>query len=233
MESEAIMLICRASGTGRKPIEGKPSKFDAQTFGFTLTELLIVILIIFGLTTLLVPAVRSALGKAKQTTCINNLKQLGTAFQLHAEAHDDKFPEAVDPTTSNWVHMVAARYSVAGKPPAWLAWSPSSQGGPGICNPTLLCPSDNKLPGGANVQSSFGSNKELNNSTLRMNTIPNPSTTILILDVADDRPVYIDEAKKAKVADRHNKGADIVFVDGHTGWREKNDIPSEYWQAFP
>jgi prepilin-type processing-associated H-X9-DG protein len=231
MESEAIMLIRRASGTGRKPIEGKPSKFDAQTFGFTLTELLIVILIIFGLTTLLVPAVRSALGKAKQTTCMNNLRQLGTAFQLHAEAHDDKFPESVE--TSNWVHMVAARYSVAGKPPAWLAWSPSSQGGPGICNPTLLCPSDNKLPGGANVQSSFGSNKELNNSTLRMNTIPNPSTTILILDVADDRPVYIDEAKKAKVADRHNKGADIVFVDGHTGWREKNDIPSEYWQAFP
>jgi len=227
------MLIRSTSGNGRKFYDRRPQDSKGHAFGFTLTELLIVILIIFGLTTLLVPAVRSALDKAKQTTCVNNLKQLGTAFQLHSEAHDDRFPQAVNQTTSNWVHMVAARYAVAGKPPAWLGWSPGSQGGPGICNPTLLCPSDSKLPNGANVQSSFGANLNLNDSSLRVNTVANPTKTILIIDVADDRPVYLDESDSSKVADRHKKGADIVFVDGHTGWRNKNDIPPEFWQPFP
>ena len=114
--------------------------------GFTLTELLIVILIIFGLTTLLVPAVRSAMEKAKQTTCMNNLKQLGTGFQLHAESNDDRFPQAIHPANSNWVHMVAARFCVAGKPPKHLAWQPASRGGPGVCNPILLCPSEKNRP---------------------------------------------------------------------------------------
>jgi prepilin-type N-terminal cleavage/methylation domain-containing protein/prepilin-type processing-associated H-X9-DG protein len=199
-----------------------------RTRGFTLTELLIVILIIFGLTTLLVPAVRSALDKAKQTTCINNLKQLGTGFQLFAQANDDKFPYKSNTSTNTWTIQVAARYCIAGKPPAHLAWLPpgGSPKGPGICNPTLLCPSQNKLPGGTKVNSSFGCNQELNKASLRMNTIPNPSKTILLIDIVDD-PVYVNDS--SKVADRHKKGADIVYVDGHTGWREKNDIPSDYW----
>jgi prepilin-type N-terminal cleavage/methylation domain-containing protein len=59
---------------------------------FTLVELLVVIAIIGILAALLLPSLSKSKGKAHQTQCLNNLKQIGLAINLFADEHNDQLP---------------------------------------------------------------------------------------------------------------------------------------------
>lgn len=84
--------------------------------GFTLIELLVVIAIIAILAAILFPVFAKAREKARQITCVNNMKQIGLAMMQYVQDYDENYPlntfnwqYTVDGTTANaeWSTVVA------------------------------------------------------------------------------------------------------------------------------
>jgi len=75
--------------------------------GFTLIELLVVIAIIAILAAILFPVFATAREKARQTSCLSNMKQLALAALMYCDDWDEKFPvlcgwEIVGDTMTWW-----------------------------------------------------------------------------------------------------------------------------------
>lgn len=82
----------------------------AQQKGFTLIELLVVIAIIGILSSLLLPALAKAKGKANRIKCVSNMRQLGLALQMYADDFDDQCPPVTRTFEENWIFKLQPYY---------------------------------------------------------------------------------------------------------------------------
>src|SRR6266849_5595070 len=146
-----------------------------DTRGFTLIELLVVIAIIAILAAILFPVFAQAREKARQATCLSNVKQIATSYFMYAQDYDERY-------TQNRYDNGANHYT-------WkLAILPYVKN-----HAVFQCPSNayNKIPGPKDILSVWVEGKDgvprsyaMNGATLHdgMNDseLQTPSETILM-----------------------------------------------------
>ena len=216
--------------------------------GFTLIELLVVIAIIAILAAILFPVFAQAREKARQSSCLSNVKQLSTAFFLYADDYDECFPaySAVLDHGTNWYQWVTSpSYGFS-----W--WTPFVALYPYFKNSGLLiCPSQAKNPSAGSpsfraatwnydgVSTTYQSSYGMNTSLASANGDPWAPTPVtlsqltttgnFILLTEGSVPMAGPGDSPNQVDVRHNGGSNIGFADGHAKFYKYGAGPTEQW----
>ena len=202
--------------------------------GFTLIELLVVIAIIAILAAILFPVFAKAREKARQTSCLSNLKQLGLGMLMYAQDYDEMFSrldfgwkggaygvDAVVPGAPdfNW-------HSTYGYKSSWC-----DKIYPYVKNVQIFrCPSqgstvcmgvDYGLP--SYYASSAGVMTTFFGTSIAMGSLKSPAQTMMITDKSGGNPQYVMSGSYPMCAARHNDGGNVAFCDGHAKWLKFSD----------
>ncbi|MHB8996304.1 MAG: DUF1559 family PulG-like putative transporter [Armatimonadota bacterium] len=186
--------------------------------GFTLIELLVVIAIIAILAAILFPVFAKAREKARQSSCLSNIKQISLGMLQYAQDYDEVMLRA----TTKWGAGTNDYYS-------WM-WVLQ----PYIKNTQIMtCPS-------ATASGWNGANNTTQNTgygllisiagSYALGSLKTPASTVMLADagtLSNGNPYYlcdwsVDQSDNAvPPTPRHNEGANFGFCDGHAKWLQK------------
>ncbi|MCD6362217.1 MAG: DUF1559 domain-containing protein [Armatimonadetes bacterium] len=171
--------------------------------GFTLIELLVVIAIIAILAAILFPVFAKAREKARQTSCLSNLKQIALASLQYAQDYDEKLETYSSPHVGSWREMIEP-----------------------YCKNTQLfyCPSRKSIYAYCYNYYYLGFRA--------LGDIKSPAETVLFCEgsIDDSSPPVIKSYNHinppsqntytwiSRPDARHNDGCNLNFVDGHAKW---------------
>ena len=205
--------------------------------GFTLIELLVVIAIIAILAAILFPVFARAREKARQASCLSNIKQLMIAHSAYMADYDGYTCPSVLVNWSPWLWWYASLKPYI-KSDGIVVCPSAPQKGAGTPEPgsigygwnywwlTVAPPG---RPRGYSWQvSPF--------YTAHDAQIQNPADTLVLGDSTQtsDYTIYPHPLGTGYCPDfRHNDGANFGFIDGHAKWLGPADaLDASHWDYF-
>lgn len=192
-----------------------------HTTGFSLVELLVVIALIAILAAVASGKLGSAAEKAREASCIGNLRKWGAAFGLYTADHDGKLPRR---------GQGVQRVRIIDRPDDWFNALPPYLGEKPYAEQVasgraprageksiFVCPSaepDSK----AGHFFCYGMNMYLSRwdktEPSRVHNLPEPGTLALMADSPGGYASTMPSASPFSVAARHRGRANVLFLDG-------------------
>ena len=225
--SLATINLLRHQKRGGKTMLSKMRKLWGFSGAFTLIELLVVVAIIAILAAMLLPALQKAREKARQASCMNNLKQLGLALLMYTQDYHGYFP--IGPNTYGRRTYYWAMDGLDGyvSPP----WTGGQRKRPSI----FLCPSNpSQKIGGANWGCNYSCNAYLSDYSYQryanLSRVEKSGKVTKVFIVGDGpyttaRSIDTNVELEEYTGWLHTGKANFLFCDGHVAAHGKSDIP--------